>query len=988
MSGHLAIQDFQGFCAKIEEIFEIVASNKDGAVADYIPQLAQANPEQWGMSLCSTSGQLFSLGDSTSPFCVQSTSKPVTYCMALELHGEEKVHRHVATEPSGRNFNERILKQPENVPHNPLINAGAIMTASLVKMEDTEWNRFDYVMSVWKMLSGGRMPGFQNSTFMGERATAARNNCLAWMMKEAGAFPEEVSDRLDKILEAYFSWCSIEVTCEAMAVVAGTLANSGICPTTGERVFSSATVSRCLSLMSSCGMYDYSGEFAFSCGFPAKSGVSGVLCIVIPGVCGIATFSPRLDSLGNSCRGIQFCRLLGERFDFHCFDCLPGLRSSEHSSPGLCIKRAGPRIDNARNRSDLWWAASRGDAFRIRQLAAIGVHVNAADYDGRTALHLAASEGHVMAIKLLLALDADMTCRDRHGHTPLDDALNGKHEEARQLLDVSSRLDVGSLKEDRECQDPRELEHFRDLPVGERPNALKDFFMQSGLDGDTLFEDLLRADRSGQTWQVALAARALKGQLSVPNFACFREKCVELQQSMAAASVEAAASICTIDGQSLHVGPTDPKLPFSTMVTPFLYCIAVEKFGMDKVHSYVGREPSGEHYEVATFNENNLPYNPFVMSGQLSIYALLLGEAEPLETANSIMAIFKELIPAEDISVSEDEVALVWKEWSDHASSLIYSMRHHKVFPSQVEVTRIVEFGFLVRSFETTQKSAAKLAAALANGGISLTTGKRVFRAETVRAALSLMSSCGMANRSGEFAFFVGVPARIAVRSQSLMLVVPGLLGCCVREKSEAKQFPGIRFCKEFTTAFGLRYNAVEELTDRTGTYWEPRLYSGGCCPSEQGNNQLLDHAECGDVIGVMSLHHRGCDLNQPDYDGRTAAHLAASGGQVEVLQYLHESGADMNAVDRWGCKPWDDAAREGKQAAADFLKPFHKHEAGKRKKTVRLAAPVGAKQLGAGLSTGLCAVRSDPSVCSLTSELPDMSGHVRGYRSIRTASM
>jgi len=361
--------------------------------------------------------------------------------MALDLHGEAKVHRHVGHEPSGRNFNERILKQPENIPHNPMINAGAIMTAGLVKMDETEWDRFDYVMNVWKMLSGNRKPGFQNSTFMGERATAARNNCLAWMMVEAGAFPKEVSNKLDKVLEAYFSWCSIEVTCESMATIAGTLANSGICPTTGERVFSAETVSRCLSLMASCGMYDYSGEFAFACGFPAKSGVSGVLCIVIPGVCGLATFSPRLDALGNSCRGIQFCQLLSERFAFHAFDSLPqrSARVADLSSWFADFETSG-----------LFWAAARGDVHRIRQLASRGINVQSFDYDGRTALHVAASGGKVGAVKLLLVLRASVTCQDRHGHTPLLDAIRGGYEEIRQLLEdgAQSNTEASGLKEE------------------------------------------------------------------------------------------------------------------------------------------------------------------------------------------------------------------------------------------------------------------------------------------------------------------------------------------------------------------------------------------------------------------------------------------------------------------------------------------------------------------------------------------------------------
>ena len=148
-------------------------------------------------------------------------------------------------------------------------------------MEETEDARFDYVTGVWSRLCANTKIGFQNSTYMGERATASRNFCLGYMMEEEKAFPAGID--LIKTLESYFMYCSIEITCEQMAVVAATLANGGLCPLTEDRVFQRTTVAHCLSLMLSCGMYDYSGEWGFRVGLPTKSGVSGVLCIVVPG---------------------------------------------------------------------------------------------------------------------------------------------------------------------------------------------------------------------------------------------------------------------------------------------------------------------------------------------------------------------------------------------------------------------------------------------------------------------------------------------------------------------------------------------------------------------------------------------------------------------------------------------------------------------------------------------------------------------------------
>jgi glutaminase A len=304
LNGGLAISDFPKFCASIDDAFSRTKKITRGKVASYIPSLASADPDKYAVAVCSVSGQQYSIGDTDSRFCVQSCSKPITYCIACSLNGSETVHKHIGKEPSGRNFNERVLMTPHGIPHNPFINTGAIMAASLVKPSASEADRYDYVTSIWSAAAGGCQIGFQNSTYLGERATASRNFCLGYMMEEEGAFPEEHD--LQQALESYFMYCSLEMLASDMAVVASTLANGGVCPLTNARVFSPQTVQHCLTLMLSCGMYDYSGEWAFTIGVPTKSGVSGVLCVVIPGVAGICTFSPRLDKCGNR----YFCRVL------------------------------------------------------------------------------------------------------------------------------------------------------------------------------------------------------------------------------------------------------------------------------------------------------------------------------------------------------------------------------------------------------------------------------------------------------------------------------------------------------------------------------------------------------------------------------------------------------------------------------------------------------------------------------------------------------
>ncbi|MBY0402770.1 MAG: glutaminase, partial [Cyanobacteria bacterium] len=271
LQSNLIIPDFKQFCDEIKEIFESTAGNLSGKVADYIPQLKRVPPDQYGVSLCTIDGQRFSLGDSDKYFCVQSASKPINYCLALEEHGEALVHKHIGQEPSGKGFNELTLNE-EGLPHNPMINAGAIMCCALVKKGQDIADRFEHVLEMWSKMAGGERAGFNNSVYLSERQTADRNFALGYFMREKNAFPANTN--LVEILEFYFQCCSIEVTTQIMSIIAGTLANGGICPLTGERILQPNTVKNCLSLMSSCGMYDFSGEFAFRIGLPAKSGVS------------------------------------------------------------------------------------------------------------------------------------------------------------------------------------------------------------------------------------------------------------------------------------------------------------------------------------------------------------------------------------------------------------------------------------------------------------------------------------------------------------------------------------------------------------------------------------------------------------------------------------------------------------------------------------------------------------------------------------------
>jgi glutaminase len=419
----LVIPDFDRFAENVTTIFEQVLENHEGEIADYIPQLSRVEPDQFALSICTIDGQRLDLGNHDNSFTLQSSCKPMLYCAALEQQGTESVHSHIGREPSGRSFNELTLGT-NNLPHNPMINAGAIMSSALVEPGRPMADRIDYLRSMLSSLSGGAEPGFDNATFHSERDTADRNFALAHYMREVGAFPEATD--LHQTLDLYFSACSMLTDASSMATVADTYANGGVCPLTEARVFRDDTVKNCLSMMYSCGMYDYSGEFAFTVGIPAKSSVSGVILAVIPNVMGIAVWSPRLDTHGNSVRGVEFLKRLVARYNFHNYDTLV-----ESSKLDPRHHRTGSHHNL---RYSAIYAASTGDITELKRMVAHGHDLNTADYDGRTPLHLAAAEGQLISVRYLLAQQVEIRPADRWNNTPEQEALRHGHDRLAEVL--------------------------------------------------------------------------------------------------------------------------------------------------------------------------------------------------------------------------------------------------------------------------------------------------------------------------------------------------------------------------------------------------------------------------------------------------------------------------------------------------------------------------------------------------------------------------
>jgi glutaminase len=415
----VSIPEFQEFCKDIENIFEKVKNIKEGEVS------GKGDKDYFAVSICTVDGQRHHYGDKNEKFLLQSVCKAVNYAIALHECGEEKVHKHVGREPSGRGYNGLILNE-ENLPHNPMINAGAIMTCSMIKPELTVAKRHQHVMDIWTKLSGGEPVEFRKQELDDSGESNSRNMALAYHMLEKDAYPKDTD--IYKTMELYKRCCYIKADVDQLSVVAATLGNGGICPTTGEKVFNSDDIRDCLSLMLSCGMYDYSGEFAFLVGLPAKSGVSGALMVVIPGLMGIAIYSPPIDDMGNTVRGVAFCKDLVDQYRFHIYDHIVDATNSKKDPRKQQLHQKTEAINS------LLWAASYGSIIEVQNLLAQGVSPNAANYDQRTSLHLAAAEGHYAVAEYLLKTGTKVNARDRWGKTPLYDAEFGNHTKTASLI--------------------------------------------------------------------------------------------------------------------------------------------------------------------------------------------------------------------------------------------------------------------------------------------------------------------------------------------------------------------------------------------------------------------------------------------------------------------------------------------------------------------------------------------------------------------------
>ena len=468
LRGELSVPDFKKFSNNLDKIYDEIITNKNGELANYIPPLAEVDPEQFGIAVVTTDGQVYHRGDTNVDFSIQSMCKPFNYCIAIEELGLEKVNEHVGAEPSGRLFNDltlmmrnmfsRNLSSDSKIPFNPMVNPGAIMTTSLIKSKASATERLNYVREqIGKSIgwdsegkSGLDIPRFNKNMARQENFKGYNNIAAGFLLMATGNIPYShstlpkdklVNDKYDydfyfepavtDALKVYFSMCSLEMTAKDVAMAASTLANGGVCPLTQQRVFSQKTIRDVLPVVQTSGMYNSSGQFFQEIGLPSKSGVGGGVLLIVPQVMGICIFSPRLDLAGNSVRGIEVARKITSKYLVHIFD-----------STMTDIDRVDPRLKiakwRANNCGEAIWAASYGDVRTLEKLLGQQRDLKYGNYDIRTPLHLASAEGQLDVVKFLLK-NGVKPIPDRWGGYPISDARNNNHQE---IVNEFLKLDI------------------------------------------------------------------------------------------------------------------------------------------------------------------------------------------------------------------------------------------------------------------------------------------------------------------------------------------------------------------------------------------------------------------------------------------------------------------------------------------------------------------------------------------------------------------
>jgi len=285
-----------------------------GKNADYIPELAKVDSKLFGIAVVSTDNQSVAVGDTKTAFSIQSIAKVFSLALAMEEHGRDKVFQKLGSEPTGRPFNSPIavVDMPTHTG-NPLVNAGAIATVSLIsgKSADEKWSK---ILGFYSRVAGEKLT-LIDAVYKSEAATNTGNKALSWLLAK---YDRMYADPIESV-DVYTKECSVGVTALQLARMGATLANNGVNPVTGQQVIKAENVPEILSTMMMAGLYDGSGGWSWHVGLPAKSGVGGGIVAVAPGKGAIAVFSPPLDEAGNSVKAQEVIQYVANKLDLNIY---------------------------------------------------------------------------------------------------------------------------------------------------------------------------------------------------------------------------------------------------------------------------------------------------------------------------------------------------------------------------------------------------------------------------------------------------------------------------------------------------------------------------------------------------------------------------------------------------------------------------------------------------------------------------------------------
>lgn len=425
---NLIIPNFSEFCTKLDDMYWECRKNFSGTVSSNSKVLSGKGAEKWGVSLCTIDGQRHNVGDTEDPVIIDSCCRPINYALAVNHIGEEIVSQYISNGAIVQNDDiDKILSLSKmSLDQNPVDNSGSLLITSLLKLGLNITDQgLHSVFKEYELLSGGLDEIDWNKMF--HRHVMGANievHAQAHHLRKHLCFPNgtDIQETIDFFLRLH----SIQLSPRSMAVIAGTLANDGVCPITGKRVLSSSSVQSTISIMLSCGM---SKDFSFKIGIPASSGVSGGVLLVVPSLFGAFLWSPLLNDEDVSIRALQFSQMMSDMFDLHYFSS----KQRNHINPGYPGKTKNQ--DKESRTVQAIYSASVGDLAALRALKIRGHNMNGMDYDGRAPLHLAASQGELEVVKFLITkCKVQIDVKDRWGVTPLDNAIEGNKPEVTDYL--------------------------------------------------------------------------------------------------------------------------------------------------------------------------------------------------------------------------------------------------------------------------------------------------------------------------------------------------------------------------------------------------------------------------------------------------------------------------------------------------------------------------------------------------------------------------